>query len=727
MKRLMRYIKGYEVQSILAPLFKLFEALMDLLVPIVVARIIDDGIAMGNIAYVWKYFWLLILLAALGLAFSITAQWFAANASVGFATALRKDLFLHVQSFSYSALDKAGTDTLITRMTSDVNLVQSGVNMALRLLLRSPFIVVGAMIMSFTIDVKCALVFAVAIPLLSLVVAGIMYITIPLFKKAQAALDKVLGITRENLTGVRVIRAFCKEEDEIAEFDEKNRELTRLNEFVGRISALMNPVTFLMVNVATIFLIKQGAVQVNLGILKQGDVVAMYNYMAQMIVELIKFASLVVTINKGLAGANRVADVFEIKPGMEFTGDVSLSASQHGDFSENGKVSDLRQGSDKEQELSRDDRTGKNRLLADKRRIGEKIAREEEKKKDNKGNLDNKGNIDNKVNNEAVIRKQKNRVHAQNKKTEDNDDNKDSNNRSTVKEQDDNLTVVKFDNVSFAYNASGEEAVSGLDFVVNRGQTVGIIGATGSGKSTLVNLIPRFYDATSGEVIVDGKNVKDYEKDELLSKFGIVPQKAVLFEGTIRDNLRWGNENATDKEIWKAIDTAQATEVVKGKKEGLDYYVEQNGRNLSGGQKQRLTIARALIKKPGILILDDSASALDFATDAKLRSAIAGLDKNMTVFIVSQRTSSIRNADNILVMDDGRIVGQGTHDELMKSCGVYQEIYYSQFPEEKNSVDKINNKNNAESRAGKNIEMPLTGEKNTDGLDVTTSGKEVLA
>ena len=573
-KRLIRYIKGYEVQSILAPLFKLFEALMDLLVPIVVARIIDNGIAMGNSGYVWKYFWLLILLAALGLAFSITAQWFAANASVGFATALRKDLFLHVQSFSYSALDKAGTDTLITRMTSDVNLVQNGVNMALRLLLRSPFIVVGAMIMSFTIDLKCALVFAVAIPLLSLVVAGIMFVTIPLFRKAQAALDKVLGITRENLTGVRVIRAFCKEEDEITEFDEKNMELTRLNEFVGRISALMNPLTFLMVNVATIFLIKQGAIQVNLGILKQGDVVAMYNYMAQMIVELIKFASLVVTINKGLAGANRVADVFEIKPGMEYADNHDMTSN-------------------------------------------------------------------------------------------------------------DDLTVVKFDNVSFAYNTSGDEAVSGLSFTVDRGQTIGIIGATGSGKSTLVNLIPRFYDVTSGKVIVDGKNVKDYDKTDLLSRFGIVPQKAVLFEGTIRDNLRWGNEAASDKELWKAIDTAQATEVVKGKKEGLDYYIEQNGRNLSGGQRQRLTIARALIRKPSILILDDSASALDFATDSKLRGALGKLDKDMTIFIVSQRTSSIRNADNILVMDDGCIVGQGSHDELMKSCDVYQEIYYSQFPEEK--------------------------------------------
>ena len=698
MKRLMRYIKGYEVQSILAPLFKLFEALMDLLVPIVVARIIDNGIAMGNSAYVWKYFWLLILLAALGLAFSITAQWFAANASVGFATALRKDLFSHVQSFSYSALDKAGTDTLITRMTSDVNLVQSGVNMALRLLLRSPFIVVGAMIMSFTIDVKCALVFAVAIPLLSLVVAGIMFVTIPLFKKVQTALDNVLGITRENLTGVRVIRAFCKEEDEISEFDEKNHELTRLNEFVGRISALMNPMTFLMVNVATIFLIRQGAIQVDLGILKQGDVVAMYNYMAQMIVELIKFASLVVTINKGLAGANRVADVFEIKTGMEFAGS---NISSDNDISSNSGV-----GSADEQELSRDDRTGKNRLLADKKRIREELEREKATN-DKSMQHDKIGIIQEKKNeNKVTVRKQQNNIKHE---------------EAVLTEENDNLTAVKFSNVSFAYNISGEEAVSELDFTVNRGQTIGIIGATGSGKSTLVNLIPRFYDVTSGEVIVEGKNVKDYEKDQLLSRFGIVPQKAVLFAGTIRDNLRWGNETATDKEIWKALDTAQATEVVKGKKEGLDHYIEQNGRNLSGGQKQRLTIARALIKNPSILILDDSASALDLATDAKLRSAIGKLDKDMTVFIVSQRTSSIRHADNILVMDDGRIVGQGTHDELMNSCGVYQEIYYSQFPEEK--VSNVN-KN---SEIGKNIDMSKREGKSTDPHNVTTFGKEVLA
>lgn len=659
MKRLLKYIKGYEVQSILSPLFKLFEALMDLFVPIVVAGIIDNGIALGNSGYIMKNFWLLILLAALGLAFSITAQWFAANASVGFATALRKDLFKHIQSFSYSALDKAGTDTLITRMTSDVNLVQSGVNMALRLLLRSPFIVIGAMIMSFTIDVKCALVFAVAIPLLSLVVAAIMFITIPLFKKAQAALDEVLGITRENLTGVRVIRAFCKEEDEIAEFDEKNIALTKLNEFVGRISALMNPMTFLMVNVATIFLIKQGVIQVNLGILKQGDVVAMYNYMAQMIVELIKFASLVVTINKGLAGANRIADVFEIDPGMEYA-----FASDHG-------------------AKSKDDMTGKNRLLADKQRL-----REERKNEEKRNKRKNDSN--------------------------DNSKNKDASNNE-------NLTVVKFESVSFAYASSGEEAVSDLDFSVKKGQTVGVIGATGSGKSTLINLIPRFYDVTSGQVLIKGKNVKDYQKDELLSMFGIVPQKAVLFEGTIRDNLRWGNENATDKELWKVLDTAQATEVVKGKKDGLDHYVEQNGKNLSGGQKQRLTIARALIKKPEILILDDSASALDLATDAKLRNALSKLDKNMTIFIVSQRTSSIRYADNILVMDDGRIVGQGTHDELMKACSVYQEIYYSQFPEEKSYSNKTDKKSIAEKLNDTNT----AGKKGVDDSDAILSGEGV--
>lgn len=627
MKNLMKYIKGYEVQSILAPLFKLFEALMDLLVPIVIARIIDNGIATGDNAYIWKYFWFLILLAALGLAFSITAQWFAANASVGFATALRKDLFTHIQSFSYATLDKAGTDTLITRMTSDVNLVQNGVNMALRLLLRSPFIVVGAMIMSFTIDVKCALVFAVAIPLLSLVVAAIMFSTIPLFKKVQAALDDVLGITRENLKGVRVIRAFCKEEYEIAEFDEKNIALTRLNEFVGRISALMNPLTFLMVNVATIVLIKQGALQVNVGELKQGDVVAMYNYMAQMIVELIKFASLVVIINKGLAGARRVSDVFDIDPGMENKNDEDTAFSS-------GKNESVKK------KVSNDAQTGKKRLLADKQRMREERRREEKRK------------------------------------------GKASKKEATSDSNPNNLSVVKFDNVSFGYNASGDEAISDISFDILKGQTVGVIGATGSGKSTLVNLIPRLYDTTKGQVLVDGVNVRDYSKKDLLSKFGIVPQKAVLFEGTIRDNLLWGNENASDDEIMEAIELAQATEVIKNKGKGLEAVVEQNGRNFSGGQKQRLTIARALVRKPEILILDDSASALDFATDAKLRAAIAGLDKDMTVFIVSQRTSSIRNADVIIVMDDGEMVGCGSHDELMKSCEVYQEIYYSQFPRE---------------------------------------------
>ena len=616
MKKLLHYIKGYEVQSVLAPLFKLFEALMDLLVPIVVAKIIDNGIAAGNDAYVWKYFWFLIILAALGLGFSVTAQWFAANASVGFATALRKDLFVHIQSFSYSALDNAGTDTLITRMTSDVNLVQNGVNMSLRLLLRSPFIVLGAMIMSFTIDVKCALVFAVVIPILSLVVGAIMYITIPMFKKAQASLDRVLGITRENLTGVRVVRAFCKEEDEIAEFDAENLRLKKLNEYVGRVSALMNPLTYVIINVATIVLIKQGALQVSVGVLKQGDVVALYNYMAQVIVELVKFATLMVTINKGLAGANRVADVFEIKPGIEYVGEAGYKGAKAADNDTDESFKHAENSPGKK---------------AKSKRYSKKGRKEKE---------------------------------------------------AHVDELNNNLSMVKFDNVSFSYNTAGDEAVSDINFEVKKGQTVGIIGATGSGKSTLVNLIPRFYDVSKGNVLVDGRNVKEYSKEELLSRFGIVPQKAVLFEGTIRDNLLWGNPKADDKELWKAIELAQATEVVKGKEKQLDEYVEQNGKNFSGGQKQRLTIARALVRKPEILIMDDSASALDFATDAKLRAAIAGLDKSMTVFIVSQRASSIRNADIILVMDDGELVGRGTHDELMKSCDVYQEIYYSQFPEE---------------------------------------------
>lgn len=587
MKKLAVFLKGYEKETILAPLFKMLEAFFDLLVPLVVADIIDVGIAGASRNYVVSRVLILVLLAAAGLASSITAQYFAAKSSVGFATKLRQAMFDHIQSLSCAELDTLGTNTLITRMTSDINQVQSGLNMALRLLLRSPFIVFGSMIMAFTIDVKCALVFAVAIPVLSVVVYGIMLVSIPLFKKVQMQLDKVTGLTRENLTGVRVIRAFCREEDEVRNFDVQNETLTKMNETVGRISALMNPATYVLINIVTIVLIRCGALQVSLGVLQQGDVVALYNYMAQMIVELIKLASLIVTINKAIACAGRVEKVLEVQPGMTFpetdgTAENSPAAGQH------------------------------------------------------PADPDQRG-------------------------------------------------AVRFEHVTFTYSGAGAPALSDIDFDVKPGQTVGIIGGTGSGKTSLVSLIPRFYDVSAGCVSVDGRNVKDYPAGVLAERIGMVPQKAVLFKGSIRDNLRWGNEHASDEELRQAVRTAQAEEVVEGKTGGLDFELEQNGRNLSGGQRQRLTIARALAKQPEILILDDSASALDFATDAALRAAIRHMEGSTTVFIVSQRTSSIRQADLILVLDDGVLAEKGTHAELMKNCGVYQEIYYSQFPEERPS------------------------------------------
>ncbi len=591
MKKLSVYLKGYRRQSVLAPLFKLLEALMDLFVPIVVANLIDIGIR-GNVkAVITKDFLLMLALAAAGLLFSITAQYFAANASVGFASNLRQALFDHVQSLSYKELDTLGTNTLITRMTSDVQQVQNGLNLALRLLLRSPFIVFGSMIMAFTIDVRCALIFAVAIPVLSVVVFGIMLVSIPLFRKVQAALDKVLGLTRENLTGVRVIRAFCKEDREVGKFEEANETLTKINLFVGRISAVMNPATYFLINLATIYLIREGAVRVNMGGIQQGQVVALYNYMAQMIIELIKLASLIISINKALACADRIENILEVKPGMDYPqGDSEVP-------------------------------------FAD-----EKIAPAA-----------------------AEV------PHGGEEKA----------------------PAVEFRDVSFTYEGGGAPALTGITFTVRKGQTVGIIGGTGSGKTTLVNLIPRFYDVSEGAVLVDGKDVRAFREGELTGKVGVVPQRAVLFEGTIRDNMRFGNPDATDEDIWKALETAQAKEIVEGKQGQLDAPVEQNGRNFSGGQKQRLTIARAIVRHPEILIMDDSASALDFATDARLRQAVHDLEGSMTVFIVSQRTSSIRNADLIIVLDDGEAVGQGTHEELMQSCEIYREIYYSQFPEER--------------------------------------------
>lgn len=573
MKELMKYLKGHEKETILAPLFKLLEALMDLLVPLVVANIINVGIANHDTASIMHNVILLIVLAVLGLAFSITAQYFAAKVSAEVGTDLRQDMFDHIEHMSYTQLDHLGSSTLITRLTSDINQVQSGLNMSLRLLLRSPFIVFGSLIMAFTINVKAALVFAVAIPILSIVVFGIMLVSIPLFKKVQTKLDAVTDLTRENLTGVRVIRAFGKEREEVKDFEQKNEDLTKINIYVGKLSALLNPVTYALINIATIVLIYVGAVQVNLGAIQQGDVVALYNYMAQMIIELIKLASLIITINKSIACANRVSQILTMPEGMTYPSQSAGSQQEKG-------------------------------------------------------------------------------------------------------------TIV-FDHVSLTYQDAGEETLSDISFTITKGQTVGIIGGTGSGKSSVMNLIPRFYDASKGSVQVDGLDVKDYDAHALNERIGIVPQKAVLFKGTIRDNLKWGNENADDAELWQALTLAQAKEVVEGKEGGLDFALEQNGRNLSGGQKQRLTIARAIVKRPEILILDDSASALDFATDAALRRSLRTLSKDTTTLIVSQRVSSIMQADLILVLNDGCLAGQGTHEQLMKNCEVYQEIYYSQFPEKK--------------------------------------------
>ena len=584
MKRLMMYLKDYKKESILAPLFKLLEAFFELMVPLVMANIIDYGISNRNMGYIGKMGLLLLLLGVVGLASSITAQFFAAKAAVGFSTKLRQALFNHIEDLSFTDIDKAGTSTMITRMTSDVNQVQSGVNMTLRLFLRSPIIVFGAMIMAFTIDVKCALIFVVAIPLLSVVVFGIILSTIPMYKKVQSKLDQVLGITRENLTGVRVIRAFHQEAKESDRFRENNEALSAMQIFVGKISACMNPVTYIIVNGAIIALIYTGAVQVNIGNLSQGEVVAIINYMNQILVELVKLANLIVTMTKALACAERVASVFEI-------------------------------GAD---------------------------ATEDEKK----AALDN----------------------------------------SIAAKVDEKAPFLNFNHVSLTYQGAGAPTLQDMNFTVNRGDTVGIIGGTGSGKTSLVNLIPGFYPATEGEILLEGRDIKTMGDEELRGRIGVVPQKAVLFKGTIRSNLQWGKPDATEEEMWRALELAQASEVVDGKPGKLDATVAQNGKNFSGGQRQRLTIARALVRNPEILILDDSASALDYATDAKLRAAIRTLEDKTTTFIVSQRASTIRHADKIIVLDDGEIVGMGTHDELLKDCTVYQEIYYSQYPEQRGGV-----------------------------------------
>ena len=598
MKQILKYLKEYKKECICAPLFKLLEASFELIVPLVMAAIIDNGITASDKPYIWKMGGVLVLLAAVGLVSSVTAQYFAAKAAVGFSTKLRHILFEKIESLSFSKMDTVGTSTLITRMTSDINQVQSGVNLVLRLFLRSPFIVFGAMAMAFTVNVRAAMVFVVTIPLLSIVVFSVMAASLPLYKKVQSSLDTVLSHTRENLEGTRVIRAFNKQNDEIDSFNRDNELLTNMQQVVGRISALTNPLTFIIINIATIAVIVSGGKQVYAGILTQGEVMALVNYMSQILVELIKLANLIVQVTKAVACGNRIADVLSITSKLP---------------EKNPKL------------------------------IGAK----------------------------------------------------------------DGAPEVEFDHVCMTYEGAADETLTDISFTVKKGQTIGIIGGTGSGKSSLVNLIPRFYDATKGTIRIQGNDINDYDAVQLRDKIGVVMQKAVLFAGTIADNLRWGNPDATDEEVkrayralakkyhpdmnpgdphaaemWKALDIAQATEVVKGKEGGLDYMIEQGGKNLSGGQKQRLTIARAVVKDPDILILDDSASALDFATDASLRAALKGMHGDKTIFIVSQRTSSIQFADNIIVLDDGQMVGFGPHEELLNTCETYKEIYDSQFKKE---------------------------------------------
>ncbi len=579
MRNLMKYFKDYKLESILGPLFKLLEAGFELFVPLVMAQIIDVGIKNRDMGYILGRGGILVLLGVVGLACSLTAQYFSAKAAVGIGTRLRNDLFRHINSLSYKEIDIVGTSTLVTRMTSDVNQVQAGINLTLRLFLRSPFIVFGAMVMAFTINVKAALIFVAAIPLLSVVVFGVMFISMPLYKKVQRQLDQVLLTTRENLLGARVVRAFNRQEDEIDKFGQENDMLVRLQVFVGKISALMNPVTYVIINGAIIVLVWTGAWQVEEGIITQGEVVALVNYMSQILVELVKLANLIINISKALACANRISGIF---------------AQESSIVERDGQA--WRDGAESDPAAS--------------------------------------------------------------------------------------VPRVEFRDMDFYYAGAKEPSLSKISFAAMRGQTIGIIGGTGSGKSSLVNLIPRFYDATKGAVLVDGVDVRDYALKELRGKIGVVPQKAALFKGSLRDNMKWGKKDATDEEIYKAIDTAQAREVVESKEKGLDFMIQQGGRNLSGGQKQRLTIARALVRRPKILILDDSASALDFATDAALRKAIRENTKDMTVFMVSQRATTIKNADRILVLDDGKLVGIGTHRELLESCEVYREICLSQLSKE---------------------------------------------
>lgn len=574
MKNLIKYLKPYTKESILAPFFKLLEVAFDLMVPVVVAKMIDTGVAQQDYTFIFRCAAILLAMALLGLLCSVTAQFFAARASAGFGASLRQTMFDHIQKFSFSMLDRAGSDTLITRINDDVNQVQNGVNMCLRLILRSPFIVFGATAVAFTVNVKCAVIFAVTVPVLFAVIFGIMLTSIPLFKKVQEKLDRITELTRENLTGVRVIRAFCREKYAAGEFEDSNRELTRLNEFVGKISAVLNPLTYAMINIAAVILIDKAAIEVNLGNLQQGETVALYNYMMQIIVELIKLAALIITLNKSMACAGRISEVLAMKPDMEYPEADTVSYEA--------------------------------------------------------------GN-----------------------------------------------PAVEFADVTFSYENAAAPSLKNISFAVENGQTAGIIGGTGSGKTTLVNLIARFYDATEGKVLIDGTDIKNYSKETLEKRCGIVQQKTVLFKGSIRDNLRWGNEKADDEKLWKALETAQAKDVVRSKPGQLDFELERGGGNLSGGQRQRISIARTLVKEPEILIFDDSFSALDFATEAALRKALHNMERQAAVFIVSQRISAIRNSDIIIVLDNGVMAGKGSHEELMKTCETYREIYYSQFPEER--------------------------------------------
>lgn len=574
MKNLIKYLKPYMKESILSPFFKLLEVVFDLMVPVVVAKMIDTGVAQQDYTFIFRCAAILLAMALLGLLCSVTAQFFAARASAGFGASLRQTMFDHIQKFSFSMLDRAGSDTLITRINDDVNQVQNGVNMCLRLILRSPFIVFGATAVALTVNVKCAVIFAVTVPVLFAVIFGIMLTSIPLFKKVQEKLDRITELTRENLTGVRVIRAFCREKYAAGEFEDSNRELTRLNEFVGKISAVLNPLTYAMINIAAVILIDKAAIEVNLGNLQQGETVALYNYMMQIIVELIKLAALIITLNKSMACAGRISEVLAMKPDMEYPEADTVSYEA--------------------------------------------------------------GN-----------------------------------------------PAVEFDDVTFSYENAAAPSLKNISFAVENGQTAGIIGGTGSGKTTLVNLIARFYDATEGKVLIDGTDIKNYSKETLEKRCGIVQQKTVLFKGSIRDNLKWGNEEADDEMLWQALETAQAKDVVRSKPGQLDFELERGGGNLSGGQRQRISIARTLVKEPEILIFDDSFSALDFATEAALRKALHNMERQAAVFIVSQRISAIRNSDIIIVLDNGVMAGKGSHEELMNSCETYREIYYSQFPEER--------------------------------------------